>query len=121
MQRYNLGSSENKFIRHNENMTFRVDGKYLLRIHRSANGFNAETHYVDVDRNVIYKSEMDSLIHLKKYGMSVQMPIANLNGEFLTVLSDGTSADIHRFSRSFKPNHFISYNSAFCSCMKNRL
>ncbi|MDE6148966.1 MAG: phosphotransferase [Ruminococcus sp.] len=150
LQSYNLSGAETEFIRHHENMTFRVDGKYLLRIHRSANGFNAGMHYVGLDRNGIYKSETDFLIHLKKCGMSVQTPIANFNGEFLTILSDGTSADmftwidghsvdrndidcavccdigkmaadIHRFSRSFQPNCFLSYNSVFCSRMKNRL
>lgn len=117
---------------------------------RPVNGFNAGTHYVGLNRNDIYKSEADFLIHLKKCGMSVQTTIANLNGEFLTILIDGTSADmftwiyghsvdhndvdgtvcceigkmaadIHRFSGSFQPNCFISYNSVFCSRMKNRL
>lgn len=150
LQRYDLSGAETKIIRHHENMTFRVDVKYLLRIHSSVYGFNAGTHYVGLYQNKIYKGESDFLIHLKKCGMSVQTPIANLNGEFLTIFSQETTADmfmwieghlvdrntidstlcydigkmaadIHPFSCSFQPNCFFSYNSAFCSRMKNSL
>lgn len=35
LQSYSMSGAETELIRHHENMTFRVGGKYLLRIHPS--------------------------------------------------------------------------------------
>lgn len=49
LQSYGMNGVEAELICHHENMTFRVDGKYLLRIHSSADGFNAGMHYVGIN------------------------------------------------------------------------
>lgn len=67
---FGLDSAEAVFLQHNENLTFRVDGQYLLRIHRAADGVHAD-HAPDVRR-----AELALLRHLADMGMPVQRPIA---------------------------------------------
>jgi len=79
-----LGLEEAKaeFLRHNENMTYRVDGRYLLRIHKAAEGLHVE-HDPDMRH-----AELDFLRHLAARGMHVQHPFAEVT------LPDGTMATL---------------------------
>ena len=79
---FGLTGAEAVFIRHNENMTYHVDGRYLLRIHKAAEGL-----YVDHDPKK-RRAELTFLQHLASTGLGVQHPIAE------TVLSDGTMATL---------------------------
>lgn len=53
LEQYNMQDAEFELIRHNENMTLRVDGQYLLRIHKHAEGFLVKRPLV-VDGNMFF-------------------------------------------------------------------
>lgn len=75
---FGLDGTSAEFIRHNENLTYKVDGRYLLRIHKAAEGLHVD-HSPDKRR-----AELAFLRHLADRGMTVQQPA----GE--AFLSDGT-------------------------------
>lgn len=70
------------FIQQHENAVYRADEKYLLRIHKAAEGL-----HVDHDP-ALRQAELALLTHLANAGMNVQRPIAQ------TTLSDGTHATL---------------------------
>lgn len=82
LQTFGLNGAQAEFIQQHENAVYRVDGKYLLRIHKAADGLHAD-HNPDKRR-----AELAFLTHLANAGMHVQRPIAK------TVLSDGTMATL---------------------------
>ena len=77
-----LTGAEATFIQQHENAVYRVDGKYLLRIHRAADGLQADH---DPDKR---RAELAFLRHLADNGLQVQRPIAD------ATLSDGTMATL---------------------------
>lgn len=79
---FDLSGTEAEFLRHNENLTYRVDGRYLLRIHKPAEGLHVQ-HDPDIRR-----AELAFLRHLANTGLNVQRPIAE------AVLPDGTGATL---------------------------
>ncbi|MBQ8555727.1 MAG: phosphotransferase [Clostridia bacterium] len=79
---FGLTGAEAAFLQHNENLTFRVDGKYLLRIHKAAEGIHA-----DHNPNT-HRAELAFLRHLADKGMPVQRPMAQ------AILPDGTMATL---------------------------
>ena len=73
---------EATFIQQHENAVYRADDKYLLRIHKAADGLY-------VDHNPIQRqAELAFLRHLADAGINVQRPLAE------TTLSDGTQATL---------------------------
>jgi len=71
-----------EFIQQHENAVYRVDGRYLLRIHRAAAGLHADH---DPGKR---QAELAFLTHLAEAGMHVQRPLAE------AALSDGTTATL---------------------------
>ncbi len=79
---FGLSGAEAVFIRQNENAIYRVDGLYLLRIHKAADGL--KVHHDPALR----QAEFAFLTHLNAQGLNVQRPIATIT------LSDGTMATL---------------------------
>lgn len=77
-----LDGATTEFIRHNENLTYCLDGRYLLRIHQAAAGLHVD-HSPEVRR-----AELAFLCHLHGKGLSVQQPVAE------ATLSGGTMATL---------------------------
>ncbi len=94
LQRYGMTSAKVELIRHNENMTYCIDDNFLLRIHKSKDGFSASPFYKDIDMIKVRESELKFLEHLKSNGLYVQSPITNDNDELVTVLGDGTAVTL---------------------------
>ena len=90
LHRYGLTGAKAELIRHNENMTYCIDDKFLLRIHKSKIGFTAVPFYKDIDIIKNRENELKFLEHLKSSGLYVQSPIKNNDNELVTVLRDGT-------------------------------
>lgn len=146
LERYGLSEAGAELIRHNENMTFRVGGRYLLRIHKHKDGFSTGTLYEGFDRAGLYETELAFLIHLKKCGIRVQSPVPNVDGRLVTLLSDGTpvtvltwleghtiskdelspclcremgemTARLHMAARSFPDMPSIRYDAGMCALL----
>lgn len=79
---FGLDGAEAAFLRHNENLTYRVGGKYLLRIHRAADGLQVDH---DPDKR---RAELAFLRHLAGQRMLVQQPVGEIT------LADGTTATL---------------------------
>jgi len=77
-----FGLTHADFIQQHENAVYRADEKYLLRIHKAAEGL-----HVDHDP-ALRQAELALLTHLANAGMNVQRPIAQ------TTLSDDTHATL---------------------------
>lgn len=77
-----FGLHDAEFIQQHENAVYRVDGQYLLRIHRAKEGLHVD-HNPDMRR-----AELSFLTHLSDKGMIVQRPLAE------AILSDGTQATL---------------------------
>ena len=85
---YGLEGAEAMFLQHNENLTYRVDNRYLLRIHTPAKGIYAPA--TTGDRQI----ELAFLRHLHSRGMPVQLPIPDRQGSMVTLLPDGSAATL---------------------------
>jgi Ser/Thr protein kinase RdoA (MazF antagonist) len=150
LTRYGFRGCDAEFIRHNENMTFRVGGKYLLRIHKHREGFTTDPIYEGYDRARLYENELALITHLKTREMQMQTPVSNLNGELVTRLSDGTpatvltwleghtvdkselfpplcrkiggmTAELHKAAREFPAAPALRYDGALCGRLKSKL
>ncbi|MBR3764973.1 MAG: phosphotransferase [Clostridia bacterium] len=89
---FGLTGAAAEFIQQHENAVYRVDGKYLLRIHKAAEGLYADH---DPEKR---RAELAFLTHLADRGLHVQRPIAE------TTLSDGSMATL----LTFLPGHHIT-------------
>lgn len=93
IKKYNFIHPEVVFIRHNENMTYEISVeniKYLLRIHKAAEGLDFSMSYGDTPRKVFIGSEIELLSKLNDIGsINTQYPIKNASGEYLTCLESG--------------------------------
>lgn len=150
LEQYNMQDAEFWLIRHNENMTLKVDEKYLLRIHKHAEGFHTGDLYEGLDRVEIRRSELAFLSHLGCQGMKTQLPVPNKDGDFLTVLSDGIwasmltwipgrnleksdltpdicfqigvmTAQMHKAAVNFKSKEILKYDVNLCERIEKRL
>lgn len=68
---YSFIQPEAVFIRHNENMTYKIsdgDKNYLLRIHKAAESLDFSTSYGDTHRQVFIESEIELLRRLHDIG-----------------------------------------------------
>lgn len=79
---FGLVGAQAEFIQQHENAVYRVDGRYLLRIHKAADGLHADH---DPQKR---RAELAFLTHLADAGMHVQRPLAE------ATLSGGTMATL---------------------------
>lgn len=150
LKRYDMQDAEFQMIRHNENMTVKVDEKYLLRIHKHAEGFHTDDQYEGLDCVEIRRSELAFLSHLNSQGMKTQLPVPNKDGDLLTVLPDGVcatmltwipgrnleksdltpdicfqigvmTAQMHKAAVNFKSKEMLKYDVRFCERMEKSL
>jgi len=79
---FGLDGAEAVFIQYHENAVYRVGGRYLLRIHKAAEGLHVD-HNPDVR-----KAELAFLHRLADAGLNVQRPIAEatLTGDIQATL-----------------------------------
>lgn len=146
---YNIAPAEITLLRHNENMTFRVNEDYLLQIHKPIDGFQLQYLYEGFDRMAIYETELDFQAYLMAQGMTVRVPVENCWGKRMTRLKngimatvskwiDGVSLDtltlndtyydqigamvakLHRCAKGFRGNPCLLYNAQHCMRLKKR-
>lgn len=95
---YGLGGADARLLRHNENMTYRVerDGRRrLLRIHRPADGFDLGVLRSATPAPAMIGDEMRLLALLAKTPASrTQRPVRNRDGEMVTLLDGGVPATL---------------------------
>ena len=135
---FRLDGAEAAFIQHHENAVYRVDGKYLLRIHKAAEGLHVDHHPEK------RQAELAFLRHLADTGMHVQRPIAEttltggvqatlltwLEGhhiteaEFTTDMQrqiGGMVARLHQAAAGFHHNAMPSYNAVHINRLSEAL
>lgn len=97
LQYYSFEKPEISFIRHNENITCKViaDGDaYVLRIHAPVEGFSLKL-FEQGNAKELISGEIALLLHLSETApFPVQKPVKNRLGEYMTVLLDGTPAEL---------------------------
>lgn len=127
-------------------MAFNVADLFLLRIHKSAESFDADFLYGSLNRPDVYTAEMLFLQHLKKRGLNVQTPVADKNGNYVCSLDDGTLvtlltwldgrnpadcdltenfcrqygqlvAQLHNTSVDFEHNSLLQYDDKLCNVL----
>jgi len=91
---YGLEGARVELIRHNENLTYCIEDKYLLRIHRSMDGMDTNILHGELDPIALRRQELDYLQYLANHGMRVQTPFTNCQGALVTILPDGTAATL---------------------------
>ncbi|WP_440895454.1 phosphotransferase enzyme family protein [Amphibacillus sp. Q70] len=94
LRQYDMPYAKADLIRHNENLTYCIDDKYLLRIHKSKPDFTTVHYDNNVDSIKRRENELKFLIHLKANGLNLQLPIKNIKDQFVTVHKDGTVATL---------------------------
>jgi len=95
---YNINNPTATFIRHNENMTYKITdttNSYVLRIHKPVEGFNIDYMRMGVCPSRQVASEMELLQYLYNKGnVATQKVICNHHGETVTRLDDGTPVTV---------------------------
>ena len=91
---YGIEASAYELIRHNENITCKVDyeGKrYVLRIHYPVNGFEPSIVTESMDPAELFYSETELLRYMSENGFEeVQKPITTLSGKYTAKLKNGS-------------------------------
>ena len=90
--KFSIQDKKIEFIRHNENLTLKIDEKYLLRIHKPADSFQAISQYTDINVNKMREAELSFLAYLHKNGMNVQIPAKSKEETFVVELTNGICA-----------------------------
>jgi len=108
---YDLKQPESEFIRHNENIIYKItdiNKKYVLRIYKSAGGFSP-TAYSDYNHNKLIQSEVEIIAALKNNTkIPMQTPVCGLDGSFvqsvdnipITLLEWVDGEDVHTAGRT---------------------
>ena len=107
---YGLDHAHAVFLQHNENLTYRVNDVYLLRIHSPAPGIHAPC--TPAQR----RAELAFLTHLQCQGIPVQEPIPTPSGDTVALLADGTAATLLRWL----PGEVLpmkDYTPGMCTCL----
>lgn len=94
LEQYGLRGKQVQLIRHNENMTFCVEEKYLLRIHKSIDGLVLGDFSMDHDPKEMRQNELKILQYLGENGLDVQSPILNDNGNLVSFTKEGIPATL---------------------------
>ena len=91
---YCLEQPQAELIRHNENMTYKItdmDTNYVLRIHKSIEGFSADIYNRNYDHIEMVLNELAVISSLKNgTALPVQTPVRGRNGGLVQVLTDST-------------------------------
>lgn len=86
------------FIRHNENITYKVTDEvatYVLRVHKPVEGFSLGILQQDSDIFKYIESEMQLIEYAEKHMKTpMQKPKLNKSGQLVSVLADGTYATV---------------------------
>ncbi len=94
--RFGLCDAEHELIRHNENITCKLtDGAraYALRIRKPQAGFSTRLITGMYSDAALVQGEVELLLHMRRNGFDgLQQPVRNADGDYVTVLSDGSSA-----------------------------
>ena len=93
---YGLSNVKTTLLRHNENLTYRIDSEdksFCLRLKNSVSGFDLSVFCGDPE--MLLKSELGILSTLdEQTDIPVQKPVKTLSGEMIARLSDGTLASL---------------------------
>lgn len=92
LKRFKLQDNKIEFIRHNENLTLKIDEKYLLRIHKPADSFQKINQYGKFKIKRMREAEISFLQHLRQNGMDVQIPVRSNDNDYVVEVSDGIYA-----------------------------
>ena len=96
LKAYGMADAACERVRHNENITCRVDhgaSAYALRIHRPAEGFRASLAHGEMSGAELFRSEADLLAHMARNGFEgLQRPVPNPAGEYVVKLKNGAPA-----------------------------
>lgn len=96
LHNYEIQHPQIKFIRHNENQIYKIqdtqlNNQYVIRIHKSSSDFCLDVFGDKKPSIDLLVSEMNILNAISENTeIPVQIPMKNKNGDFVTVLSDGT-------------------------------
>lgn len=96
LELYNLIQPTAEFIRHNENITYKItdiDKKYVLRIHKPVIGYSLDIFNMN-DYGKLIDSELSIIESFKSNGLLVQTPIKGKNGNFIQYLNDNTAVSL---------------------------
>ncbi len=98
LQHYHFVEPEFSYIRHNENITYKIQDRtisYLVRIHREAEGLNFQFLNGKIPRRVYVKSEIELLSKINsETNLRVQQPLKNKQGKYITELQSGDLATV---------------------------
>lgn len=92
LSQYGISCADIELIRHNENMTYCINHRYLLRIHKSKEGFHAMPYFLNLNIASLHEEELQFIQHLQAGGIYTQTPIYNIFHQLVTYLHDGTTA-----------------------------
>lgn len=93
---YEIKQSQIEFIRHNENVTYKIkdvvlNKQYVLRIHKPRKDFSLDIFTEHKSSSDYIFEEMNILNSIRRNTkIKVQIPMRNKNGDFVTILGDGT-------------------------------
>lgn len=96
LSNYEIKEPQIEFIRHNENETYKLkdtllNNQFVIRIHKPSVDFSLDIFGNQIHSVDLLMSEMTILSTISnETDIPVQIPIKNKNGDFVTVLSDGT-------------------------------
>lgn len=100
LKHYGFEAADVEFIRHNENMTYKINHMnqtYVLRIHQPIEGFSLDLIHGKIRKDRFIKAEMDLLEHLSEQKTQVQTPLRNLHGQSVSYLEDGSPVTVLRW------------------------
>lgn len=98
IEQYEFRNPKLEFIRHNENITYKVIDEYdnyVMRVHKPVEGFSLGILQNDSNMSEYIESEMQLLNYFEKQMSTViQEPLKNKFGNLVSVLKDGTFATV---------------------------
>lgn len=98
LEHYDIKINKVEFIRHNENMTYKLfgqDKEYVLRIHKPVDGFSLGILQGDLGAFHYLESEMILIDYAyRNMETPIQKPVKNKSGEFVSCLCDGTPVSV---------------------------
>lgn len=98
LEQYDFKNPKLEFIRHNENITYRLSSEantYVIRIHKPVEGFSLGIYQRDSNALEYLESEMQLVDYAGKCMNSpMQKPVKNKFGTFVSVLSDETPVTV---------------------------
>ncbi|MCL2771851.1 MAG: phosphotransferase [Oscillospiraceae bacterium] len=91
---YDFKHPHAELLRHSENMTYKItdaEKKYMLRIHKSIEGFSYDFLNKGYSRIEMVQAELEIISSLKNgTNLPIQMPVYGINGDLVQTFSDNT-------------------------------